>query len=145
MEQSAGGAATQQQAGGDWINLSRGPGSSWEPLDPVQVVAESRMMDKMSSQLVKESNLQVTITAAGRSFSDRLTHKCVKERYRRSFLLLPVAYTTHYLFLVCTIWLIVINKHVYYYFTAKLVMIHVNVNLEQYCVHMYIRVLFHSF
>ena len=57
-------------------------------LDPVQVVAESRMMDKMSSQLVKESNLQVTITAAGRSFSDSLTHKCVKERYRRSFLLL---------------------------------------------------------
>ena len=55
-------------------------------IDPVLVVAESRMMDKLSSLLVKESHpLQVTISALGSLFSDRLTHpKCVKERYRRS-------------------------------------------------------------
>ena len=58
------------------------------PLDPVQVVWESRMMDKLSSLLVQESRpLQVTVTALGSSFSNRLIHpKCVKERYHRSFL-----------------------------------------------------------
>ena len=52
------------------------------PLDPVQVVGESRMMDKLSSLLVQESHpLQVTLTALGSSFSNRLIHpKCVKER-----------------------------------------------------------------
>ena len=60
------------------------------PLDPVQVVGESRMMNKLSSSLVQESHpLQVTLTALGSSFSNRLIHpKCVKERYHRSFLLL---------------------------------------------------------
>ena len=58
------------------------------PLDPVQVVGESRMMDKLSSLLVQKFHpLQDTFTALGSSFSDRLIHpKCVKERYRRSFL-----------------------------------------------------------
>ena len=61
--------------------------SSAGPLDPVQVVGESRMTDKLSSLLVKESHpLQVTLTALGSSFSNRLIHpKCVKERHRRSF------------------------------------------------------------
>ena len=58
------------------------------PLDSVQVVGESRMMDKLSSLLVQESRpLQDTISALGSSFSNRLIHpKCVKERYHRSFL-----------------------------------------------------------
>ena len=58
------------------------------PLDPVQVVGESRMMDKLSSLLVQESRpLQVTISALGSSISDRLIHpQSVKERYHRSFL-----------------------------------------------------------
>ena len=57
------------------------------PSDSVQVVGESRMMDKLSSLLMQESHpLQDTISALGSSFSKRLIHKCVKERYRRSFL-----------------------------------------------------------
>ena len=57
-------------------------------LDPVPVVGESWMMDKLSSLLMQEFHpLQVTLTALGSSFSNRLIHpKCVKERYRRSFL-----------------------------------------------------------
>lgn len=39
MELSAGAAASQQQAGGDWINLQR-PDPSWDPLDPVQEVGQ---------------------------------------------------------------------------------------------------------
>ena len=40
------------------------------PLDPVQVVGESRMMDKLSLLLVKQSHpLQDTVTALGSSFS----------------------------------------------------------------------------
>ena len=64
-------------------------------LDPMQVVGESKMMDKLSSLLVKESHhLQVSITVLGSSFSDRLMHpKCVKERYCRS--ILPAA-VRHY-------------------------------------------------
>ena len=52
------------------------------PLDSLQVVGESRMMDKPSLLLVQESRpLQDTISALGSSFSDRLIHpKCVKER-----------------------------------------------------------------
>ena len=68
------------------------------PLDPVQVMGESRMMDKPSSLLVKESHpLQVTITVLGSFFSDRLIYpKCVKERYHRSFLLAAVRlYSQH--------------------------------------------------
>ena len=68
-------------------------------LDPVQVVGGSRMMDKLSLMLVKESRpLQDTITALGSSFSDRLTHpKCAKERYHRSFLPAAVRlYNQHY-------------------------------------------------
>ena len=43
------------------------------PLDSVQVVGESRMMDKLSSLLVQESRpLQDTISALGSSFSNRL-------------------------------------------------------------------------
>ena len=55
------------------------------PLDPVQVVVESRMMDKLSSLLVQQFHpLQVTVTALSCSYSNRLIHpKCVKERYRR--------------------------------------------------------------
>ena len=58
------------------------------PLDPVQVVEESRMMDKQSSLLLKESHpLQATISALGSSLSNGLIHpKCVKERYHRPFL-----------------------------------------------------------
>ena len=54
----------------------------------VKVVGH-RMMNKLSSLLKQESHpLQVTLTALGSSFSNRLIHpKCVKERYP-SFLLL---------------------------------------------------------
>ena len=56
--------------------------------NPMQVVGERGMMDELSSLLVQESHpLQDTISALGSSFSNRLIHpKCVKERYRRSFL-----------------------------------------------------------
>ena len=58
------------------------------PLDSVQVVGESRMMDKLSSLLVMESRpLPVTISALGSSVNDGLIHSnCVKQRYHRSFL-----------------------------------------------------------
>ena len=66
------------------------------PLTPMQVVEESRMMDKLSSPLVQESHsLQVTITALGSYFSNRLIHsKCVKEKYHRAFLLQSDSTTT---------------------------------------------------
>ena len=94
------------------------------PLYPLQVVGKSRMMDELSSLLVKESHpLQVTITALGSSFSNRLIHpKCEGEVSQvlpscccQSVqpALLPVdltvhcaiqtIYTTNFLFLVCTI------------------------------------------
>ena len=75
------------------------------PLDPVEVVGERRMMAKLSSLMENMSHpMQDTLTALGSSFSDRLLHpRCVKERYRRSFLpaavrllqstLLPVDHT----------------------------------------------------
>ena len=88
------------------------------PLETVQVVGESRMMDKLSSLLEKESHtLQVTFTALCSSISHRLKHprcvkrgvagptvreryrrsKCVKERCDRSFLLPAVRlYSPHF-------------------------------------------------
>ena len=58
------------------------------PLDSVQVVGERRMIAKLSSLMDNVSHpMQDTITALSSSFSDRLLHpKCVKERFRRSFL-----------------------------------------------------------
>ncbi|XP_078255788.1 uncharacterized protein LOC144593702 isoform X3 [Rhinoraja longicauda] len=58
------------------------------PLDSVQVVGERRMMAKLTSLLDNDTHpMQDTVTALSSSFSDRLLHpKCVKERYRRSFL-----------------------------------------------------------
>ncbi|TWW62388.1 hypothetical protein D4764_04G0010350 [Takifugu flavidus] len=65
------------------------------PLDSVQVVGNGRMMAKLSSMLNNTSHpLQDTLTALGSSFSERLLHpRCVKERYRRSFL--PAAVRLH--------------------------------------------------
>ena len=58
------------------------------PLDPVEVVGSRRMITKLSSMMVNESHpMQDTVTDLCSSISDRLLHpKCVKERYRRSFL-----------------------------------------------------------
>ncbi|KAI3367990.1 hypothetical protein L3Q82_026817, partial [Scortum barcoo] len=59
------------------------------PLDSVEVVGNGRMMAKLSSLLNNTSHpLQDTLTALGSSFSERLLlhPRCVKERYRRSFL-----------------------------------------------------------
>ncbi|CAM4584620.1 unnamed protein product [Leuciscus chuanchicus] len=58
------------------------------PLDTVQEVGERRMVAKLSSLLQNASHpLYVTITSLSSSFSHRLIHpKCLKERYRRSFL-----------------------------------------------------------
>ncbi|TWW54569.1 RNA-directed DNA polymerase from mobile element jockey [Takifugu flavidus] len=65
------------------------------PLDSVEVVGNGRMMAKLSSMLNNTSHpLQDTLTALGSSFSERLLHpRCVKERYRRSFL--PAAVRLH--------------------------------------------------
>ncbi|TWW69303.1 putative RNA-directed DNA polymerase from transposon BS [Takifugu flavidus] len=65
------------------------------PLDSVVVVGNGRMMAKLSSMLNNTSHpLQDTLTALGSSFSERLLHpRCVKERYRRSFL--PAAVRLH--------------------------------------------------
>ncbi|KAI3354884.1 hypothetical protein L3Q82_004552 [Scortum barcoo] len=65
------------------------------PLDSVEVVGNGRMMAKLSSLLNNTSHpLQDTLTALGSSFSERLLHpRCVKERYRRSFL--PAAVRLH--------------------------------------------------
>ncbi|TWW81766.1 putative JmjC domain-containing histone demethylation protein 2C [Takifugu flavidus] len=62
------------------------------PLDSVEVVGSGRMMAKLSSMLNNTSHpLQDTMTALGSSFSEWLLHpRCVKERYRRSFLLAAV-------------------------------------------------------
>lgn len=58
------------------------------PLDTVQEVGERRMVAKLSSLLKNASHpLYETVTSLSSSFSDRLLHpKCLKERYRRSFL-----------------------------------------------------------
>ncbi|KAI5098355.1 gastrula zinc finger protein XlCGF28.1-like [Silurus meridionalis] len=58
------------------------------PLDTVQEVGERRMVAKLSSLLQNASHhLYETVTSLSSSFSDRLLHaKCLKERYRRSFL-----------------------------------------------------------
>ncbi|TWW57314.1 putative RNA-directed DNA polymerase from transposon BS [Takifugu flavidus] len=65
------------------------------PLDSVEVVGNGRMMAKLSSMLNNTSHpLQDTLAALGSSFSERLLHpRCVKERYRRSFL--PAAVRLH--------------------------------------------------
>ena len=57
----------------------RWPGPSWDPLDPVQEVGESRMMDKLSSLLVKERYRRSECVKERYHRSE-----CVKERYRRS-------------------------------------------------------------
>ena len=82
-------------------------------LDPVQVVGESRMMDKLSSLLVKEfPPLQVTITALGSSFSNRLIKpKCVKERSHRSSLLLSDCTTS-----TASSSIHLVNTHIYLFF-----------------------------
>ncbi|KAI5085856.1 gastrula zinc finger protein XlCGF28.1-like [Silurus meridionalis] len=58
------------------------------PLDTVQEVGERRMVTKLSSLLENASHpLYETVTSLSSSFSNRLIHpKCLKERYRRSFL-----------------------------------------------------------
>ena len=58
------------------------------PLDPVEVVGERRVRAKLSSLMDSVSHpLKDTLTGLESSFSDRLLHpRCVKERYRRSFL-----------------------------------------------------------
>ena len=58
------------------------------PLDPVEVVADRRMIAKLSSLMDNTSHpLQDTLTTLGSSFSERLLHpRCLTERYRRSFL-----------------------------------------------------------
>ena len=71
--ESAGAAAYGLQVERNLINLSKRPAP---PLDPLQVVGESRMMDKLLSSLV--DSLQVTITALASSFSDRLIHPKTK-------------------------------------------------------------------
>ncbi|XP_041860220.1 uncharacterized protein LOC121651828 [Melanotaenia boesemani] len=65
------------------------------PLDSVEVVGNERMTAKLSSMLNSPSHpLQHTLTALSSSFSERLLHpRCVKERYRRSFL--PAAVRLH--------------------------------------------------
>ncbi|XP_078264925.1 uncharacterized protein LOC144598602 [Rhinoraja longicauda] len=65
------------------------------PLDSVQAVGDRRMMAKLTLLLDNDSHpMQDTVTALSSSFSDRLLHpKCVKERYRRSFL--PAAVRLH--------------------------------------------------
>ncbi|KAI3367035.1 hypothetical protein L3Q82_009669 [Scortum barcoo] len=65
------------------------PALSWDaPWTQWQVVGNGRMMAKLSSLLNNTSHpLQDSLTALGSSFSERLLHpRCVKERYRRSFL-----------------------------------------------------------
>ena len=58
------------------------------PLDPVEVVGDRRMTTKLLSIMEDASHpLQETVRSLGSSFSDRLLHpRCLKERYRRSFL-----------------------------------------------------------
>ncbi|TWW62507.1 hypothetical protein D4764_04G0011540 [Takifugu flavidus] len=65
------------------------------PLDSVEVMGNGRMMAKLSSMLNNTSHpLQDTLAALGSSFRERLLHpRCVKERYRRSFL--PAAVRLH--------------------------------------------------
>ncbi|TWW81235.1 hypothetical protein D4764_01G0010500 [Takifugu flavidus] len=66
------------------------------PLDSVEVVGNGRMMAKLSSCHVEQHvpPLQDPLAALGSSFSERLLHpRCVKKRYRRSFL--PAAVRLH--------------------------------------------------
>ncbi|KAI5100278.1 hypothetical protein C0J45_9264 [Silurus meridionalis] len=58
------------------------------PLETVQEVEERRMLAKLSLLLENISHpLYKTVSSLSSSFSDRLLHtKCLKERYRRSFL-----------------------------------------------------------
>ena len=69
------------------------------PLDPVQVKRESRIMDKLSSLLVKGSHPLQVITGLGSSWRRDIAGP--------SFLLLSeftTSSSTHFSFLVCTIW-----------------------------------------
>ncbi|KAK0147719.1 hypothetical protein N1851_012571 [Merluccius polli] len=65
------------------------------PLDSVREVGDRRVLTKVSSMLDNESHpLHGDLTELRSSFSDRLLHpRCVKERYRRSFL--PAAVRLH--------------------------------------------------
>ena len=58
------------------------------PLDPVEVVGDRRMRTKFKHMLKNLSHpMYHSLEALGSSFSARLLHpRCVKERYRRSFL-----------------------------------------------------------
>ena len=58
------------------------------PLDTVQQVGDRRVLDKLMSMLDHDCHpLQDTLSALESSFSERLIHpRCVKERFRRSFL-----------------------------------------------------------
>ena len=58
------------------------------PLDPVEVVGDRRMRTKLTNMLKNLSHpMHRSLTALSSSFSARLRHpRCVKERYRRSFL-----------------------------------------------------------
>ena len=68
-------------AGGDWINLEIRPTPSWDPL----VGAGGGEQDDGQAVITAGAGvLQATISAPGHCFSDRLTHKCVMERYCRS-------------------------------------------------------------
>ena len=62
------------------------------PSDTVQVVGERRMVTELSSVMDSESHpMQDTVSALSSSLGDRLLHpECVKERYRRPFLLAAV-------------------------------------------------------
>ncbi|KAK7925203.1 hypothetical protein WMY93_007513 [Mugilogobius chulae] len=58
------------------------------PLDSVREVGDRRVLARFTSMLDHESHpLQDALSALESSFSDRLIHpRCVKERFRRSFL-----------------------------------------------------------
>ncbi|TWW56196.1 hypothetical protein D4764_08G0001830, partial [Takifugu flavidus] len=86
--------ASRTGTGGDGL-VRRASSVLGCPLDSVEVVGNGRMMAKLSSMLNNTSHpLQDTLTALGSSFSERLLHpRCVKERYRRSFL--PAAVRLH--------------------------------------------------
>ena len=58
------------------------------PLDSVREVGDRRVLGKLMAMLSHGSHpLQDTLSALSSSFSDRLIHpRCVKERFRRSFL-----------------------------------------------------------
>ena len=64
-------------------------------LDSVEVVGERRMTAKLSAMMSNDSHpMKDSISALESTFSDRLLHpRCVKERFRRSFL--PAAVRLH--------------------------------------------------